>query len=257
MKLFNTKLLALIGVVALAIGGFIFWSQKSLNPSTSLGITKLVVGTDATYPPLEYANEQGQYVGFDMDLAAEIAKGLGVPLEVKNISFDKIFDSLKNGEVTMVISSVTITEERQKEFLFSAPYLNAGQVIVTTQANNSIAIPEDLAEKKVGVQGDTTSQKEATRLKAVVKVYPDYVPAKADLLTGKIDALIIDYPAAISLAQENEGKLKVVSQPFTNEFYGVVMVKGQEKLAEKVDDILADLKRSGRLSQIENTWFKR
>ena len=116
---------------------------------------KIIVASDATFAPMEFKNEKGEIVGADIDIAAEIAKDLGVKLEVANTNWDAIFASLKSGKADMIISSVTITEERSKEMAFSKPYFAGGQVIVVKKDNTSIKGPTDLKDKVVGVQLDT------------------------------------------------------------------------------------------------------
>ncbi|MBI5126895.1 basic amino acid ABC transporter substrate-binding protein [Candidatus Roizmanbacteria bacterium] len=259
------KILIVVVLLILVLSGYFYFTKGSL-PLFQKPVSKevmaikekgsLVVGSDATYPPLEFEQE-GKIVGFDVDLANEIAKNIGVAVEIKNISFDKIFMALANNEVDLVISSVTINEERQKTMDFSTPYLNAGQVIVVDKNNTQILAVEDLKNKTVGVQTDTTSKVEAEKYTAKVKDYPDYDKAKNDLLQGKIDAIIIDYPAGISMSQSSAGQLKAVGNPFTSEFYGVAVNKGKEGLLLQVNDTLAKIKKSGRLNELEALWFKR
>lgn len=259
-------LVIIVLVVAIVGGGWYAWLKGYVPFPASKGNTHvaeiqkkgvLVVGTDATYPPLEFIDEKNHIVGFDADLAAEVAKDMNVTLDLRNISFDTLFNALKNGEVDLVISSVTITTERQKEMLFSSPYFNAGQVIVTRSDNQTISDTSSLKDKKVGVQKETTSQTEAGKYTTLVKAYADYGPAKDDLIAGNIDAIIIDYPAGVSMAQSNEGVLQVVGNPFTSEFYGVVAPLGKENVVDAVNATIIRLKTSGRLSELENLWFKR
>ncbi|KKP67903.1 MAG: Glutamine ABC transporter, periplasmic glutamine-binding protein [Candidatus Roizmanbacteria bacterium GW2011_GWA2_35_19] len=259
------KILTIAIFLILVIGSYFFWAKGSFSlfkKPLSKGLMAikekgaLIVGTDATYPPLEY-EEDGKIIGFDIDLATEIAKDLGVPLEIKNISFDKIFTSLANSDVDLVISSVTITEERQKKMIFSTPYLNAGQVIVVSSSNKTIQSVDDLNNLSVGVQVDTTSKTEAEKYTNKVTDYPDYDKAQSDLNSGKISAIVIDYPAGISMTQASSGKLKVVGNPFTSEFYGVAINKGKIDLALRVNDTINKIKKSGRLNDLEVFWFKR
>jgi polar amino acid transport system substrate-binding protein len=198
---------------------------------------------------------KGQIVGFDADLASQIAKDLKVELELINIPFDNIFDALEKGEVDLVISSVTITTERQKTMLFSAPYLNAGQVVVTKIGASDISSVTDLKGRKVGVQGGTTSETEAVKYGAIISKYADYDLAKSDLVAGKIDALIIDYPAGISMAQSSNERLQVTGNPFTSEFYGVVAQLTKNGLMSSVDHTISRLKSSGDLGRLQHLWF--
>lgn len=257
------KILMISVFLVLIFGGYFFWSkgysvQKPLSKELMAIKEKgaLVVGTDATYPPLEY-EKGGKIIGFDIDLATEIATDLKVPLEIKNISFDKIFTALANNEVDLIISSVTITDERQKNMNFSTPYLNAGQVIVVDNDNKTILSVDDLKNQPVGTQIDTTSMTEAVKYTDKIKEYPDYNKAQDDLLAGKIKAIIIDYPAGISMTQTSNGKLKVVDNPFTTEFYGVAVNKSKKDLLLQVNDTITRIKKSGRISELEDFWFKR
>ena len=123
---------------------------------------KLVVGTSMPYEPMEYIDEQGNVVGFDIDLAKMIAEELDVEFEIKNLDFNMtIFNNeLNDGTVDIIIAAITITVERSEQLLFSNPYLNAGQVVIANVSNNDITAPEDLKDKTVGVQNGTTSQEE-------------------------------------------------------------------------------------------------
>lgn len=244
------------GVLILAVLAGIGYLQLQKNQNTFMPKQeKLVVGTDATYPPLEYMDEKKEIIGFDIDLAKELAKNLNVELEVRNISFDTLFSALKKGEIDMVISSVTITQEREKEMLFSSPYLNAGQIIVTKKTNSSVVDTRSLSAITVGVQKDTTSETEAKKYTTKVKTYVDYDAALKDLKNGMLGALIIDYPAAVTMVQSSRDTLKIVGSPFTSEFYGIAIAQDNTDLATRVNEALAVLKRENVLSQLEAKWF--
>ena len=262
------KKVTILLVVLVIVSGFLYlfldikiFSSKSIPPEVAVikERGRLIVGMDATYPPLEYLDENGQVIGFGADLASEIARAMDVPLESRNITFDKIFDALENGEIDMIISSLTITSDRQEIYDFSNPYLNAGQVLVVQNSNNSILAPEDLEGNVVGVQHDTTSAVQAEKYTSedLVNLYPDYEEARKDLLAGKIDAIIIDYPAGVSMAQSSGGALKVVGSPFTSEFYGVVFPKNKLGLVNFVNKVISNLKSTGKLNSMERLWLKR
>ena len=108
---------------------------------------KIIVGVDATFPPMESMNDNGDIVGFDIDFATKIAEDLSVELELKVLEWDLIFDALLDGEIDIIISSVTITEERKELYAFSDQYINAGQVILTRADNTSITSVSDLADE--------------------------------------------------------------------------------------------------------------
>jgi polar amino acid transport system substrate-binding protein len=202
---------------------------------------KLLVGTHAPYAPMEYFDENGDIIGFDIDIAEMIAEKLDVELEIKN-----------HGEVDMIIAAITITTERAEQVLFSNAYLNAGQVIIVNEFNQNISIPDDLENKSVGVQSGTTSEAEALKYtnSSLVKVYDHYLEARADLIAGEIDAIIIDYPAGLGLIKNISG-LKIVGEPFTDELYGIAVKKGEQALKTEIDDLIA----SSEIKELEAKWF--
>jgi len=215
----------------------------------------LVIGTDATYPPMEYLDENNEIIGFDIDFIKEISSSLNVNPEVKSIEWDNIFNDVKSGEVDVIISSITITTERSEEMLFSDPYFNGGQVIVTLESQEIIFGQEDLREKKVGVQIDTTSQNEAEKYTSLVEVYPDYEQATKDLLSRKIDAIIIDYVAGNEIVKLDNG-LKIVGDPLTQEFYGIATKETNYALIEEINSIIRQMKRDGRIDELKDKWFE-
>lgn len=263
----NKKVLALIAAILALIGINMALSgiplTKEAGSGGRLGIIKgrgeLIVATDATYPPLESIDERGEFFGMDIDIAKEIARDMGVDVKFKNILWDNIFDDLKKGNVDIITSSVTITKERAEQLGFSDPYFNAGQVIVSTSsALKSISGPKDLAGYRLGVQPDTTSSTEAKKYTnpSLVFDYHDYNKAKADLLSGKLDALIIDYPAAVALTKD-EQNVQIIGDIFTQEFYGIATQKNQPELIEQINKTIRRLKQAGEIRNLEKKWLGR
>ncbi|MFH0987462.1 MAG: transporter substrate-binding domain-containing protein [Patescibacteria group bacterium] len=218
---------------------------------------KIIVGTDATYPPMENIDEEGNFIGMDIDIAREIASDLGVKAEFRNIIWEEIFDTLLRGEVDMLISSITITSERTEKMAFSDPYFNAGQVIVTIiDKVDEIRGVEDIAGKKLGVQIETTSQIEAQKYTDSEQViaFKNYDLAKEELLKGRIDAIIIDYPAAVGMVSK-EKTLKIIGEPFTQEFYGIAVRKEEKALLGEINKTIRRLKRENELERIMRRWL--
>ncbi|MBN2066810.1 MAG: amino acid ABC transporter substrate-binding protein [Candidatus Thermoplasmatota archaeon] len=219
---------------------------------------KLVVGTNAEYAPWEYV-ENGEFVGFDMDLAQYIADHFGVDLEIKNMSFDaSIFTAaLNNDEVDLVIAALTINDERSELMAFSNPYFSEGQVIIVNVSNNNISGPEDLLNVTVGVQNGTTSQDAAveyTGNETYVALYENYEQAKADLIAGEIEAIVIDNRAGEDLVM-GEINLQIVGNPFTVEYYAIALKKGEAALKTEINDVIAELQSTGILDELEETWL--
>lgn len=217
---------------------------------------KLVVGSISDYPPMEFIDESGNIVGYDIDVTKEIASELGVTPEYKQILWGDLFDAVKSGEVDIIISAITITPERSEEMLFSSPYFEAGQVITVQKDNQDIKTPEDLVGKKVGVQAGTTCEEAVLEYvdKSSVIGYESYDPIIADLKKGEVDALVTDLIGSIGFVS-NHPELKIVGEPFTDEYYGIATKQGNDSLMQKINSILRQMKRKGKLSELEDKWM--
>ncbi|MBT3273162.1 MAG: transporter substrate-binding domain-containing protein, partial [Spirochaetales bacterium] len=134
----------------------------------------IVVATDATWPPMEYIDENKDIIGFDIDLLSLAAEMGGFEVEFRNTAWDGIFGGLDNGDYDAVISSVTITVERQAEMDFSIPYINAGQVLIVQNSTSGVTTLADLKGKSVGAQIGTTGAIEIGKVSGVnLKTYDE------------------------------------------------------------------------------------
>lgn len=226
-----------------------------------LGGRKVVVGTDASYPPMESVDRQSnQIVGFDVDVMNEIGKLANFTPEFQNTSFDTIFTALQSKQFDAVMSSVTITDERKKIVAFSEPYITVGQVIVTSNDNTTITGPETLASAQVGVQTGTTGEEAALSVGKVpdsnLRRYQTIDLAFADLANGTIDAVVVDsVPAAdYSRQPQYEGKVKIVGEPFTTEDYGIAVQQGDTELLNAINAGIAQLKGNGTIDQLKQKY---
>lgn len=218
---------------------------------------ELIVGTDATYPPMENMDEEGNIFGMDMDIAKEVAFDLEIEAEFRNVIWEEIFDTVREGEVDMIISAITITSERAKIMDFSDPYFNAGQVIVIrVDKKEIIKGVEDLQGRVLGTQIETTSEVAAKELTdpSLVKSYENSLLTGEGLLRGEIDAVILDYPAAVGMVAENKD-FQIVGVPFTQEFYGIATQKGQKMLLSQINKTIRRLKTEGVLKALEEKWL--
>jgi polar amino acid transport system substrate-binding protein len=221
---------------------------------------KIVFGSDATFPPMEFTDASKNVVGFDIDMIQAVAKAGGFEAEIKNVAWDGIFAGLANGEYDAVLSSVTITDERKGTMDFSEPYVNAGQVIIVPKATEGLDKPELLAGKKVGVQIGTTGDIAVGKIAGVKekKTYDEIGLAVEDLSIGRVDAVVIDSPVAANYVLQNEkykAMLKISSQPFTEEYYGVAVKKGN-KVLEKINKGLAAVQKDGTLDKLKAKWLQ-
>ncbi|MBI2080986.1 MAG: basic amino acid ABC transporter substrate-binding protein [candidate division NC10 bacterium] len=219
----------------------------------------LRVGSDITYPPFEFM-EAGKPAGFDVEVAQEIAKALGVKLEYVNTAWDGIFAALKAGKFDMLLSGITITEERMKSFdlVFSEPYFESGQGVAVRVGDRRIRRQADLAGKVVGVQINTTGQAAAEKVKGVkeIKKYEQLPEAYLDLKARRLDAVVADYPVIVANAKE-DGKFTPVRglQIGEPERLGIPVRREEADLLAVVNKVVRDLKQSGRYAQMKQKWF--
>lgn len=225
------------------------------------GKLHIVVATDATWPPMEYVDESTkEIVGFDIDLMKEIAKEGGFTVEFKNTAWDGIFAGLAADKYDAVMSSVTITEERKKEMDFSAPYINAGQVLIVQKTTKDVSKLADLVGKTVGAQIGTTGSFEVQKVDGVsLKTYDEIGLAFEDLVNGRIEGVVADTPVAANFALQNEtykGKLKIVGEPFTEEFYGIAVRKGNRVVLDAINRGLEKVLDTSVYKNIEKEWLR-
>ncbi|MBN1878396.1 MAG: basic amino acid ABC transporter substrate-binding protein [Anaerolineae bacterium] len=220
---------------------------------------KIVVATDATWPPMEYVDENKAIVGFDIDFMNAVAKEAGLEVEFKNVAWDGIFAGLAAGEYDAIISSVTITDERKEKYDFSEPYINAGQIVVVA-ADSDITGPETLGGRTVGAQISTTGAFEIQKMSDVtLKEYDEVGLAFEDLVAGRIDAVVCDTPVAADFAlqrEEYKAKLKIVGDSFTDEWYGMLVQKGNSELLEKINRGLKAVQDKGIDKELEEKWLR-
>jgi len=232
------------------------FSAGTIERIKKAGVLK--VGSDVAYAPFEFM-EGDKPVGFDIDIAQEIADALGVKLEVINTSFDGIIAALKAKKFDIIISAMTITEERKKEISFSKPYFDSGQIIAIRADDTTIKTEKDLKGKIVGVQLGTTGEIAAKKLKDKVGIkeirsYETIPEAFMDLELGRVDAVINDMPVSLYYAKTHP-KIKCIGKPFTIERYGIAVRKEDTDLLIRINVILDQLKKSGKYDQIYEKWF--
>jgi len=221
----------------------------------------IVVATDATWPPMEFVDEETkEIVGFDVDLMNEIAKAGGFTVEFKNTAWDGIFAGLAADKYDAVMSSVTITDERKKQMDFSKPYINAGQVLVVQKSLKGVTTLSDMDGMTVGAQIGTTGSFEVEKVKGVkLKTYDEIGLAFEDLVNGRIQGVVADTPVAADFALQNEtykGKLKIVGEPFTDENYGIAVQKGNTEVLNAVNAGIDKVVGTATYKKIEKKWLR-
>jgi polar amino acid transport system substrate-binding protein len=230
-------------------------------PLAAQAKVKLTFGSDATFPPMEFVDTNKSIVGFDVDMINAVAKAAGFEAVVKNVAWDGIFAGLENSEYDGILSSVTITDERKAKYDFSSPYVNAGQVIIVPKTTKDVTKPEDLKGKVVGVQISTTGDIAVTKIAGIKqkKTYDEIGLAVEDLSIGRLDAVVVDSPIAANYVLQNDkykAKLQIVGKPFTDEYYGVTVRKGDAKALDLINKGLAAIQKDGTLDKLKAKWLQ-
>uniref|UniRef100_A0A7V4TIX8 Basic amino acid ABC transporter substrate-binding protein n=1 Tax=Candidatus Caldatribacterium saccharofermentans TaxID=1454753 RepID=A0A7V4TIX8_9BACT len=217
---------------------------------------KIYIGTDATYPPMEFHNESGEIVGFDIDLGRAIAEELGVEAVFIDTAWDGIFPALDAGKFDIIISSTSITEERLKSKEMSDPYYVTSQAIAVRRDNETIRGPEDLKGKIVAVQIGTTGDLAVSEMEGVtVKRFDTIDKAYMEVLNGRADAVVNDL-SEVAYRMKMLPDMKIVATfREGEEKYGVTMRKGDVELLAAINEALRRIKASGKYDEIYRKWF--
>lgn len=238
---------ALVGAIVLALSLAAFGCKGSSKV--------LKVGSDCAYPPMEY-QEGEEFLGFDIDLIKAVAEEMGREVEIVNTAWDGIIPGLMNGNYDVLISAMTITDERKEQINFSDPYFEAGQAILVRADNEDIKSEDDLVGKVVAVQIGTTGDFAVSEMEGVkVKRFNTNPEAVQELRNGGCDAVVGD---SVTLMWEatQDGVLKMVSsEPFTSEYYGIGVKKGNDKLLNEVNKALAKIRENGTYDELYMQWF--
>ncbi len=218
---------------------------------------KLIVGTEATFPPFEFVDTNNQVVGFDVDVAREIAKDLGVELQMSEMEFKSLIPALQTAKIHMIAAAMTITDERKQSIDFSDPYYDAGQSVVAKASDTAFTDPNALDGKKVAVQTGTTGDLMVTEKHKGAKVvrYDKFTDAFMDLQNGRVDAVVLDTPAAQRYVATISG-LKVVGNPVSVEQYGMGLPKNSPDLLAAVNKSIARMKSDGTFDKLVEKWLK-
>lgn len=217
----------------------------------------LTVATDATWPPFEYVDTDTKEIkGFDIDVMTAIAEKADLDIEFVNVGWDPLLAGMAQGTYDMAISSITITEARKKDMLFSAPYFAAGQIVVVGINESAITGPGNLSGV-VGAQIGTTGAFEVEKIAAAtLKTYDDIGFAFQDLMNGQIVAVVCDNPVALGYVGEYSDRLKTVGDVFTDEYYGISIAKRNADLVDAINAAIAELEAEGKFEELSQKWLQ-
>lgn len=215
----------------------------------------LTVGTNAEFPPFEYVGDDGEPDGFDIALIKAIGDKLGVEVEVENMEFDSLVASI-GSKIDVAIAGMTVTEERQNMVDFSDSCYQAVQYVLLP-AETEIAAAEDLAGKTIGAQLGTTGDLMIEDFEgATAKQYNKAVDAVNDLISGRLDAVIVDKNPALVFADKFSEEIQYMDFNFEPEDYAIALPKGDAALADAVNNALAELKTDGTFDDLVSQYIE-
>lgn len=231
-------------------------SDQSLEKVKSAG--EFVLGLDDSFPPMGFRNKDNEIVGFDIDLASEVAKRLGVKLRTQPISWDAKEQELNTGKIDCIWNGMSVDSARAAAMNLSSPYLKNRMVF--TVKDSSIASLAALSGKKIAVQNGSTAQKllEASAAgKAASRIFPfdDNQTALMDLDKGGVDAVFLDEIVARYWTASNGKSFVVLEEGLSDEVYAVGFRKKDQKLRDAVDSVLSQMKADGKFVEISAKWF--
>jgi polar amino acid transport system substrate-binding protein len=219
------------------------------------------VGTDAAYAPFESQNEKGEIVGFDIEVVSAIAAKAGFEVKFVNTPWEGMFNTLGNGDRDILVSAITINEERKGTMDFSDPYFNAQQLIAVKE-NSKVSKFADLKKLKVGVQTGTTGDEAVSKLlgktNTNIKRFESTPLALKELEAGGVDAVVADNGVVVNyVANNTASKFKSVadSAAFESEQYGIAVKKGNAELLGLINKGLATIRADGSYDQIYTKYF--
>ena len=226
-------------------------SGKSLADVQKAG--KLTIATSPDFPPFEYLAEDGAVAGIEIDILNLICAELGVELDIQQMDFDSVLPGVQAGKYDLGASGISVDPEREENTLFTVPYCLAAQAIVVLK-DSAITCKADLDGKTVAVQTGTTAEKFCMGAGYTVSAFTANADAQQALLTGKVDAWVIDDLTAADMVKvynaENGEVLVVLSEAMTTEPYAFAFQKGSEDMANPINEILNKLLSDGTIAQI-------
>ncbi len=219
----------------------------------------LIVGFDQDFPPMGFVGDNGEYTGFDLDLAKEVASRLGLEYKAQPVTWDSKDMELESGNIDCIWNGFTITG-REDDYTWTTPYMANKQVFVV--ANDSdIKSQADLAGKVVEVQADSSAEAALKENQDLANTFgqllttPDYNTAFMDLEQGAVDAVAMDVIVAGYQIKQRNADFKILDDSLSEEEYGVGFKKGNTELRDKVQGALEEMAADGTLAKISDEWF--
>lgn len=217
---------------------------------------KLLVGTEGTYPPFTFHDESGKLTGFDVEIAREVAKRLGVEAEFKETQWDAMFEGLNSERFDMIANQVGIREDRQKKYDFSKPYIESSAVVVVSKDNNDVKSFEDI-KGLTSAQSLTSNYRDIAEENGAVIQGVDGLAQSIQLLEqGRVDVTVNDKISILDyMNKQKNANIKIAAEAEDAGQSGLMFRKGNDKLVEEVNKALEDMMEDGTYEEISNKWF--
>lgn len=252
MMMMKKMSMVLLSVLILALcltacGG----QGAAMQAITDSGVLTMMTATG--FPPYEYIGEDGKPAGIDIDIAQMVADELGVELQVLDMDFNLLVDSLKSGKGQLLAAAMSVTEDRAAQIDFSVPYASDGQCLMVPKGSGIQSV-DDLAGKIVTVQEATTGHiYAAEELGLEPMSFKNAVECASALMTGKADAAVLDKITVMTLVSANPDALEMVPGQLTEEEYVLGIAKGNEDFKAIVDKVLQKAIDDGTIDQLLET----
>ncbi|PJN66445.1 Glutamine transport system permease protein GlnP [Paenibacillus sp. GM1FR] len=242
----------ILSLMLLLVSGLSGWAGNAAAASDS-GKT-YVIGTDIVFAPFEYEDENGNYVGIDIDLLDAIAKDQNFKYQIKALGFNAAVQALEANQVDGVIAGMSITDERKAKFDFSEPYYDSGVVMGISANNDTVKSYEDLRGKKVavktGTEGYSFAESIASKYGFTIVPFDESYQMYDDVMTGNSVACFEDEPVLRYGVKQNNG-LKIVTDKEDGASYGFAVSKGKnQELLEMFNAGLVNIKANGEYKRI-------
>lgn len=216
---------------------------------------KLIMSTNAAFPPYEMTADDGSFEGIDVEIAGAIAEKLGLELQIDDMDFDAALLAAQTGKSDMVMAGVTVTEDRQTVMDFSDSYATGIQVVIVPE-DSDIASIDDMTGKMIGVQRGTTGDQYCSASvedggfgEENVTRYDNGLTAVQALNNSQVDCVVIDNAPAQEFVAANPG-LKILDTEYANEEYAIGVAKGNTQLLDAINTAIAELKADGTIQSI-------
>lgn len=239
-------------------------NNSGTKEDTSLADIKaageLKLGLDTSFPPMGFKDDDNNIVGFDLDLAKEVCKRMGVTLKIVPVDWKAKDQELKTKNVDCLWNGFTKSKDREEKYTLSSTYMNNKQVVVVLK-ESPVQTLEDLKGKSVIIQNGSTASiaidenvEFKDSLKEIIKV-DDNVQALMDLKTSGSDAVVLDEVVARYYTEKDADTYRVLDTALANEEYVIGFRKGETSLCKEVETYLSEMKQDGTLKQISEKWF--